>query len=180
MYHLHANTMKCTAHSKRTGNPCKLAAILGGTVCRMHGGSAPQVKSKAAERLALAQITPERTLLEIARIAYADVASFFNDDDTLKKPSELTVDQRAMLASFEASIGNVSSSDDKQDLIHKIKAWDKTKALEMLARHFGMFQDRVSVDVNIQNDEINQRIAEGRKRASERNRPIDEPTRISS
>jgi hypothetical protein len=140
----------------------------------IHGGSAPQVKRKAAERLALAKITPDRTLLEIARIAFADVASFFNDDDTLKRPSELDEDQRATLAAFEACIQNVSAGDDKQDLIHKVRFWDKLRCLEMLARHFGMFNDQVRIDVNVRNDEINQRIAEGRKRAAERNRPVDE------
>jgi hypothetical protein len=44
--------MKCTAHSSRTGKPCKLNAIIGGTVCQVHGGRAPQVKRKAAERVA--------------------------------------------------------------------------------------------------------------------------------
>jgi hypothetical protein len=42
----------CTAHSTRTGERCKRAPINGGTVCHMHGGSAPQVKAKAADRLA--------------------------------------------------------------------------------------------------------------------------------
>jgi hypothetical protein len=40
----------------------------------------------ARRRLELAAITPERTLLEIARIAYANIASFFHDDGTIKSP----------------------------------------------------------------------------------------------
>lgn len=42
---------QCTAHSKQSGNRCKNAPIPGGRVCRFHGGAAPQVKAKAAERL---------------------------------------------------------------------------------------------------------------------------------
>lgn len=34
----------------RAGKPCGNRPIIGGTVCRMHGGSAPAVKAKAAER----------------------------------------------------------------------------------------------------------------------------------
>jgi hypothetical protein len=41
-----------SAHSSRTGKPCQLNAIIGGTVCHVHGGRAPQVKRKAAERVA--------------------------------------------------------------------------------------------------------------------------------
>lgn len=42
----------CTAHSSRTGKPCAKYPIAGATVCRTHGGAAPQVQRKAAERLA--------------------------------------------------------------------------------------------------------------------------------
>jgi hypothetical protein len=38
---------KATAH---TGKQCKNKAILGGTVCRFHGGASPHVASKAAVR----------------------------------------------------------------------------------------------------------------------------------
>jgi len=41
---------RCKAHTT-AGRPCKNAAISGATVCRVHGGSAPQVLRKAAERL---------------------------------------------------------------------------------------------------------------------------------
>src|SRR5690242_5034597 len=100
---------QCTAKSVRNQKQCRRAAILGGTVCIMHGGKAPQVIAAAQRRLELAQITPDRTLLEIARVAYSDVASFFNPDGTLKKPAELDEDQRACLAGFEASIQNVAA-----------------------------------------------------------------------
>lgn len=43
---------QCTAHTKSNGTRCKQPSIAGGHVCRYHGGSAPQVKNKAAQRLA--------------------------------------------------------------------------------------------------------------------------------
>jgi hypothetical protein len=43
----------CRAKAKSTGKRCKLTAIPGGTVCRRHGGGAPQVRQAAARRLAL-------------------------------------------------------------------------------------------------------------------------------
>ena len=42
---------RCTATAKSTGERCQNAAIKGGAVCRVHGGSAPQVRQKADERL---------------------------------------------------------------------------------------------------------------------------------
>lgn len=44
-------TDQCTATANSTGERCQNAPIKGSNVCRVHGGSAPQVKKKAQERL---------------------------------------------------------------------------------------------------------------------------------
>lgn len=41
----------CTAVTTGTKQPCKVAAIKGGTVCVYHGGRAPQVREAAQRRL---------------------------------------------------------------------------------------------------------------------------------
>ena len=46
------HSVQCTAHSKGSKKQCRSRAILGGTVCWHHGGAAPQVQKKAAERYA--------------------------------------------------------------------------------------------------------------------------------
>ena len=46
---------RCTATSSRSGERCRKAAILGGTVCGTHGGRAPQVRSAANIRHAHAK-----------------------------------------------------------------------------------------------------------------------------
>jgi hypothetical protein len=46
---------RCRATS-RQGRQCKQPPIPGGTVCRFHGGGAPQVRRAAEERLAVQQI----------------------------------------------------------------------------------------------------------------------------
>lgn len=70
----------------RTGNPCGNRPIIGGTVCRMHGGSAPAVKARAAERkqqdvakralMALGEpepIDPAQALLDLIAWKYGEV-----------------------------------------------------------------------------------------------------------
>lgn len=42
---------RCTAQSRTSGEQCKQPAIKGGTVCRFHGGRAPQVAAAAEERV---------------------------------------------------------------------------------------------------------------------------------
>lgn len=53
---------RCGKHT-RSGRDCHNWAIRGGTVCRMHGGAAPQVKAKAEDRLR-AMVTPALDRLE--------------------------------------------------------------------------------------------------------------------
>jgi hypothetical protein len=49
-------SVRCTARTS-SGRPCKRWAILGGTVCPTHGGSAPQVRA-AAQRRIVAAVLP--------------------------------------------------------------------------------------------------------------------------
>ena len=56
----------CIAKAKNTGRRCQFPAIPGGTVCRYHGGGAPQTIAAANFRL-LAAIDP--VMAELIRIA---------------------------------------------------------------------------------------------------------------
>lgn len=81
----------CTA-TNRQGNRCGRPHIPGGTVCRFHGGAAPQVKQKAMERLLalqhpaidrLTQLIDQREFPTVAYAASRDVL-----DRTMGKPKE--------------------------------------------------------------------------------------------
>lgn len=61
-----ASKRRCTAHSRTSGKQCGQPPIPGGTVCRFHGGAAPQVKLKAAERLVAYQDKAVDRLFELA------------------------------------------------------------------------------------------------------------------
>src|SRR4029078_9525911 len=45
-----ASPRRCRARRQRDGKPCGCYAIRGATVCRIHGGMAPQVQRKAKAR----------------------------------------------------------------------------------------------------------------------------------
>lgn len=83
---------RCSARSKSTGKACQRPAIPGGTVCRYHGGAAPQVKAAAMDRLRALQhpaIDRMAKLIdqdEFPTVAYA--ASRDVLDRTLGKPGE--------------------------------------------------------------------------------------------
>lgn len=86
---------KCTA-TNRQGHRCKRYPIPGGTVCRMHGGAAPQVQKAAKERLfamqhpaldALQWLVSQKEFPSAAYAAARDIL-----DRTEGKPTE-TVNQ---------------------------------------------------------------------------------------
>jgi hypothetical protein len=55
----------CSAKTSR-GTPCRSNGLAGTTICRAHGGSAPQVLAKARQRLLLAPDPVAARLIEIA------------------------------------------------------------------------------------------------------------------
>ena len=59
--------VKCGGR-RTDGQPCGAYAVNGGRVCSAHGGRAPQVKAKAAERLAEQQIRRELARLDVAPV----------------------------------------------------------------------------------------------------------------
>lgn len=75
---------KCSAKSKQSGKPCKQPAIPGGTVCRFHGGSAPQVIRSAKERLA-ALVDPAIARLAKLLKSKKDVAAYRAVKDVLDR-----------------------------------------------------------------------------------------------
>jgi hypothetical protein len=56
---------RCRGH-KKTGARCQRPAMLGGTVCRHHGGAAPHVKRAARARLENASLQLAKELLGMA------------------------------------------------------------------------------------------------------------------
>lgn len=46
---------RCSAVSQQNGGRCQRTAVPGATVCRIHGGAAPQVQSAAIDRLKTAR-----------------------------------------------------------------------------------------------------------------------------
>lgn len=115
---------QCKA-TNRQGNRCGRSAVPGATVCNMHGGKAPQVQAKAAERVLEAQATayverfggrtdidPPTALLELVQTKRAEVGYWSDrlattDTQTLSASPELALLHKAQdqLASY--SVGSL-------------------------------------------------------------------------
>jgi hypothetical protein len=83
---------RCTAKAKQSGKRCKRTPIPGGTVCKIHGGGAPQVQQAAMARLlalqhpAIDKLTQLIAQSEFPTVAYAAVRDVL--DRTMGKPME--------------------------------------------------------------------------------------------
>ena len=102
------------------------------------GGAAQDARPSApldeiAERAARLGVTPERVLQEYARIAFADLgklADWGPDGLVLKAPERLGDADTAVISEIIGAPGNKN---------YRVKLYDKKAALDVLARHLGMF-----------------------------------------
>ena len=88
-------------------------------------------------------LSAQRVLEELRRVAFADLRSLYRDDGTVKPVAEWTADQGSAVQ--EVTI-NASALGTKTV---KVRNWDKTKALELLAKHYALTADRTEVSGNI-------------------------------
>lgn len=85
---------KCTAHT-RAGNPCRQQPMTGQTVCRMHGGSAPQSVAAAHERV----------VTEKAEATIAQLWPGLTQQTPIKDPVDLLARTAAALEQMTETVG---------------------------------------------------------------------------
>lgn len=98
-----------------------------------------EIKRPIIEKLEReAGISMERTLKELARIAYFDARKLFNADGTPKPINDLDDDTVAALAGLEvASVGNAEVGIGQ---VMKYKIADKNSALDKCMKHLGLYE----------------------------------------
>jgi phage terminase small subunit len=107
---------------------------------------AARIAELKAPAIEAAGLSVERTLLEIARVAYADPRRFYRADGTLKDPVEWDDDMAAAVAQVEIDeFPDQVSTDGKTTTVRrtrptKLKFWDKNAALDKAFRHLGLYE----------------------------------------
>ena len=98
-----------------------------------------KVEALKAERAKRLDISAERVLKELARLAFGDPAEIVSVGRrgriTVKPTADLTEDQRRTIQAVSETPNGI-----------KIKFADKLRALELVGKHIGLFVDRVQVE----------------------------------
>ena len=100
-------------------------------------GVAQQALSRRTE------VTQERVIAELAAIAFSsigDIVSWGPDGVSVKSADELSPE-------ILASIADISRSGVKEGGMVRVRLYDKLKALELLGKHLGLFEERIEVGV---------------------------------
>ena len=87
------------------------------------------------------EVTQERVAQELAKLAFLDIRKAFDAEGNLKPIADLDDETAAALAGIEIEVTKLK--DQPIVKTHKIKLSDKKGALDSLARHLGMFKDKV-------------------------------------
>lgn len=108
------------------------------------------IQTKAKKIQNKLEITQERTILEIGRIAFSDPRRFYDEAGNLKNMQDLDEETAATLASVEIEETAIKGEETPMlRKVKKVKLWDKPKGLEMLAKYFKLFEDGPKVTTNI-------------------------------
>lgn len=117
-----------------------------------------RVRELQQAALARSDLSADRVLKELSLIAFARASQIFRADGSLKDPSEWDEATDATIAGIETDEEYVGCGEEQEQQArggslrrnrgklgmtrtHKVKRWDKLKALELLCKHFGLLKE---------------------------------------
>lgn len=102
------------------------------------------IDAELGKRSKRTQITADRVLIELARIAFANIADFATFD-----ADHVTLTDSATLGRHRlAAVAEVTQTTTRDGVNVKIKMHDKLAALEKIGRHLGMWKESEDKNAN--------------------------------
>ena len=108
------------------------------------------IAEKMKEREQRTEITQDMVIKELAKIAFLDIRKLYTENGQLRNIADVDDDTVGAISSLETLEEYDGYGADREKIgdTQKVKLLDKTKALELLGKHLGMFND---VNVNMKN-----------------------------
>jgi phage terminase small subunit len=97
------------------------------------------VKAAQDARAERTHITQDDVLRELARVAFADPAKCLGPDGKPLALHLIPEEARAALAVYEVEVGDAGAT------VCRVRRWDKTKTLELIGKHLGMWSEKVEL-----------------------------------
>ncbi len=117
-------------------------------------------KAKQLEQL---DMTANEVLQIMANLARVDARSFYTEDGNPRPIDEWTAAQGAQVSRVETIIKNAKAGDGHTDTVLKLGWWDKMRALELLAKHFGVLTEQINLSMD---DKVLATLEAGRQRVA--------------
>lgn len=117
----------------------------------------PQIQKAIARAMAdrsrRTGVNADRVLMELAKIAFVNAADVIDAEDATLKEDATAEDLAAVQSVKVKSFG-------EDGVEREIKLADKIKALELLGRHLGMFNDRLRLDAKLDTGKLDSILAQ--------------------
>lgn len=96
------------------------------------------------------EVTQDMVIKELAKIAFLDIRKLYTENGQLKNIADIDSETVGAISSLETLEEYDGYGDNREKIgdTQKVKLLDKTKALELLGRHLGIFND---INVNMKN-----------------------------
>jgi phage terminase small subunit len=116
----------------------KVAAQAGSRLLR-NVKVAGYLRARMKDRETRTEISQDKTLKELARIAFFDIRKLFDENDRLKDITDLDENTAAAVISIDSQ--DIKGPDGKViGRVRKVRLANKLNALEQLAKHLGLFE----------------------------------------
>lgn len=157
--------LNATQAAIRAGYSAKSAEVQGARLLSNAKVKAA-VDEAVAARAERTGITADRVLQEYAKLGFSDIRGFFTPGGNLMPIEDLPDDLAAAISSVEVVTktlpgtatetledqphgGALKRAGAEVEYTHKLKLWDKGRALDSIARHLGMFKDNLNLTGNL-------------------------------
>lgn len=106
-----------------------------------------------AERSRRTGVNAERVVLELAKVAFVNVGNVIDATDATLKEDAAPEDLAAIQSIKVKDMGEMG-------IEREIRMADKLKALELLGRHLGMFNDKMRLDAKLDTGKLDSILAQ--------------------
>lgn len=115
------------------------------------------ISEKMKEREKRTEVTQDMVIKELAKIAFLDIRKLYTENGQLKNVADIDDDTAGAISSLETLEEYEGYGDEREKIgdTQKVKLLDKTKALELLGRHLGIFNDKLDVNVKEKEEKKN-------------------------